>query len=197
MNPKAAGCPGAGGTGAGSGFAGSPISPRSADTVSFASLAGGGKASPSIDLSGGGLDGSGNSSQVAANARGSGGLGEQAPSVGGGGSGGSGGGGSGAGTGGDPLASVDGAGGDGGGSLLGQLKTFASRMMGSGKDSPNGSVKLKKSAGDSANMDKYRPRRLASEAGVGSKNMDIWKMMNLCVQGETCKRNVNSYILTP
>ena len=48
-------------------------------------------------------------------------------------------------------------------------------------------------------MGKFKPLRgLAGRAsGMGSKNMDIWKMMNSCTSGDTCKSNENNYLVAP
>lgn len=81
--------------------------------------------------------------------------------------------------------------------LLNQAKTFVSNIASGGdKSKQNGS--LGKDSKTKPNIDKFRPRGMASnDAFIGSKNMDIWKMMNLCTNGENCKSNVNNYILGP
>lgn len=78
--------------------------------------------------------------------------------------------------------------------LLNSAKTFMARAL-KGKSSENGNAKNGKGSPD---MNGFRPRGIASNRdGVGSKNQDIWKMMNSCVQGETCKANQGNYITAP
>lgn len=120
-----------------------------------------------------------------------GGLGEGLPAAGG-----TGGGGSFAGGGfGSPLgedAAVEGGETSKGG-MMSQLKTIASRLM-KGKDNANGQLQDQKNLKNQGSS----PRGLASaRKGVGSKNMNIWQMMNQCVQGETCKTNQSGYIQAP
>jgi hypothetical protein len=49
------------------------------------------------------------------------------------------------------------------------------------------------------NMKKFKPLRgLANnQDGMGTKNMDIWKMVNMCANGETCASNRNNYMQAP
>ncbi|AGH94779.1 hypothetical protein [Pseudobdellovibrio exovorus] len=195
LNPTTAGCSNQVSNGVSS-FAGGAIRPASGDTVSFGALAGSGTSrAANLDLStpaeGSTLDFSG---------RGGGsGLAERLPGAGlGGGSGGGMGGGSGGGSG-EPAAgeAVVAAGEDQGG-MFGQLKNTMGRFFGGGggKSKDNGSIRVNnKKPTDGAS--RIRGRGVASNNGVGSKNMDIWRMMNQCVQGDTCKRNINNYILTP
>ncbi|AGH94780.1 hypothetical protein [Pseudobdellovibrio exovorus] len=80
------------------------------------------------------------------------------------------------------------------GSMMGQLKTLASRLLNKSKDSGNGSLQNQK-----ALQERMAAQRGIASArkGVGSKNMNIWQMMNQCVQGETCRTNQSNYILSP
>lgn len=64
----------------------------------------------------------------------------------------------------------------------------------------------KKSNEEGFNANKFKPRKLrglssdgADEDGLilGPKSMDIWKMMNLCVNGYRCKSNIDAYIKEP
>lgn len=79
------------------------------------------------------------------------------------------------------------------GSMMGQLKTLASRLL-KGKETNNGSLQNQKDM-----QERMAAQRGIASArkGVGSKNMNIWQMMNMCVQGETCRTNQSNYILSP
>lgn len=194
MNPRSAGCPGATAGDGTSNFAGSAIgTARPGDTVSFAGLAGGGGGR------GGGIDLSTsedpeqlalgeNSINRAADAL------PRTPGAGGAGGAGSGGGGAPAG---EAGLLVDGEPKKGLSGLLTTLTNRAGRFFGA-RERTNGNIRIKPGSGKSGDpsMARFRPRGLAS-TGVGTKNMDIWRMMNMCVQGDTCKRNVNNYITGP
>lgn len=194
LNPTTAGCSNQVSNGVSS-FAGGAIRPASGDTVSFGALAGSGAGrAANLDLStpseGSTLDFSGRG--------GASGLAERLPGAGMGGGGSSGmGGGGGAGAGAEgegPVVAAEPSLAD---NLFGQMKNFSGRFFGGGKsDKGNGGIRVnnKKSADGASRI---RGRGVASSNGVGSKNMDIWRMMNMCVQGDTCKRNINNYILTP
>lgn len=191
MNPRSAGCPGAT-TGDGvSNFAGAGLNAKPGDTVSFGALAGGGgRGGSSVDLST-------PDDPAALNFGGAGdnkGGRERLPMVSGAGGGSAAGGGGG--TGAAPEEGVAAAPSSGLGGLMNQLKTGYARLMG-GKATTNGNIRVNKKPGAGGDLSKFRPRGLASSSGVGSKNMDIWRMMNMCVQGDTCKRNVNNYITAP
>jgi hypothetical protein len=83
------------------------------------------------------------------------------------------------------------------GGIFNQAKTFMSRALGynrkpAAKKSGNGAL-------GKPDMGRFKPLRgLAGRSGgMGSRNMDIWKMMNACTSGDTCKSNENNYLLAP
>lgn len=193
IEPKGAGCPGGGLSGNLNGFAtGSNINNTAGNDASIGT--------PISSLSGSGnldLSGLGKETGPAGNLK-------LEPSKGGNQAGGGpGGGGPGGGSGGSSSGEGDGsaAGGEedgksGIGGLLNQAKTFMSNLTGGDKNKQNGA--LGKAKNTKPNLDKFRPRGMASsDSIIGSKNMDIWKMMNLCTNGENCKSNVNNYIMGP
>lgn len=63
----------------------------------------------------------------------------------------------------------------------------------------NGDIKnVKSSRSKNPDFNAFRPRGIAGgRNGLGGRNMEIWKMMNRCVQGETCPSNIDKYILVP
>ena len=83
------------------------------------------------------------------------------------------------------------------GGIFSQAKSFMSNALGLGKGKP--STASGNGAANKFDANKYRPLRgLAGvKGGLGSRNMDIWKMMNSCTSGDTCKSNENNYIVGP
>jgi hypothetical protein len=208
-NPKGAGCPGGGLSGNLVGFAsGANINTAAGGGVGgdagFGSLAGNLKASGDVDLSGV----SGGDPMAAGNLKLEETKTDTANSAFGGGGTGGGGSGSGGEGGGDPTAyntgyeestklfGING--------LFNQAKSFMSGFGGSGnrKNNNAAATDLKNVSGankkPTIKMDQFRPRGMAaSDSDLGRKNMDIWRMMNMCTSGENCKSNVNNYILEP
>lgn len=87
----------------------------------------------------------------------------------------------------------------GGGGLFNQAKTFMSNLFGGGKKkgSDTGTGKNTASAKNKSKVDpsKFRPTRgLASKSAFGSKNNDIWTMMNKCFVAATCNSTKNSFL---
>lgn len=87
----------------------------------------------------------------------------------------------------------------GGGGLFNQAKTFMSNLFGGGKKkgSDTGTSKNTASAKNKSKVDpsKFRPTRgLASKSAFGSKNNDIWTMMNKCFVAATCNSTKNSFL---
>ncbi|MBY0554600.1 hypothetical protein K2P97_08730 [bacterium] len=80
--------------------------------------------------------------------------------------------------------------------LFGAAKTFVSNAFNSKKASGNGNLKGDpKSKFDAS---KFRPvRGVAGKSGVGSRNQDIWRMVNTCLYSETCSSNSNSFLESP
>jgi hypothetical protein len=79
--------------------------------------------------------------------------------------------------------------------LFNQAKSFMSKAFGLKKTGPNGNLEPVKKSID---VNKFRPiRGLASKYPVGTKHMDIWKMVNTCLYAETCSSNSNSYLDSP
>ncbi|MEQ1723993.1 MAG: hypothetical protein ABL930_12525, partial [Pseudobdellovibrio sp.] len=191
-NPKGAGCPGGTASGGLVGFAtGANINNTAGKDPGFGSPTSNLKPSGDADLSGvnGGPNGA------------AGNLKLEDTKTGGGNTGGIGGGSGGGGGGGEPTAS---AGGEveekssGLNGLFNQAKSFMSNLGGSGNKKNNGDLKNGADKNKNPNMDKFRPRGTAANAnGLGSKHMDIWKMMNSCTNGEKCQSNVNNYITGP
>jgi hypothetical protein len=81
-------------------------------------------------------------------------------------------------------------------SVFGQIRNGFSRFFG-GKATTNGNASTGKKAKGALDPSKFRPTRGMASSSVGSSNADIWKMMNYCLQGETCKSNLNSYMVQP
>lgn len=84
--------------------------------------------------------------------------------------------------------------------LLNQAKNFVKKALGmdNAPSKPNGD--LVDANKKDKNSDKFKPRGMSSDSnasGIGRKNMDIWKMMNMCTSAERCKTVENSYILGP
>lgn len=80
--------------------------------------------------------------------------------------------------------------------LFGAAKSFMSNAFGGKKTKGNGDVAGSKNGKFDPN--KFRPiRGVASKTGVGSKNQDIWKMVNTCLYSETCASNSNSFLESP
>lgn len=193
QNPAAPGC--GGGSNAVSSFSGPPIAgniARGADGgVSFGSGGGGGRAS-GLSL-GGGTTETDSDLSFLGGAKPSGSGGSNA-SVGGGGApagGGAPNGDSAAKEGSMPLDEEKGLAG-----IFSAAKTFMSNALGgkkpASKDSSNGALAK-------PDMGKFKPLRgLAGKtSGMGSRNMDIWKMMNACSSGDTCKSNEGNFLTTP
>lgn len=80
--------------------------------------------------------------------------------------------------------------------MFNQAKSYMANMLG-GKSKANGASP--NGALGKPDMSKFRPLRglAGNRSGMGSRNMDIWKMMNSCTSGDTCKSNENNYITTP
>lgn len=179
-NPKTAGCPGGGLSGNLSNFGGAigrPIAGSTQDGVNFSNL-GGGSRLPELSLNSGTQQGDTNfaTNQVA--------LPDSAKfaSVSGGGIGGSNNGASSR-----ESNSENGNSSYQGNSLFGQAKTFFKNMMGN-KLGTNGDAKFSGKKGKSdPDMNKFRPRGIASGNGIGGKNKDIFKMVNECFNSETCR----------
>lgn len=187
LNPKGAGCPGGSSSGGLSNFA-------SGGNISN------GTNGPDIGTPISNLQASGVDSALPGNADEAAGNLKLEPSKGGNAAaGGPGGGSSGGG------ASSGGAAGDGApeeeeeksgiGGLFGAAKSFVSKALGGSKNKGNGNLNDAKKKFDA---NKFRPiRGVASKSGVGSKNQDIWKMVNTCLYSETCASNSNSFLESP
>lgn len=188
-NPSAGGCADVPTTGTLASMAGSAIKAGATASVDgFTSPNLGSATAPqNLDLSG--EDSAGASLDATAKA---GAAGSRQPYVGGG-DGGAGGGGTVAANaeGGAAAADKDGI----IGGLMNAIKTGA-RALGFGKDKGNGTY----GSSDSGALGRgaFKPRGIAGgRSGIGSRNMEIWTMMNKCVQAETCPSNSQQYILTP
>lgn len=82
------------------------------------------------------------------------------------------------------------------GGLFGAAKTFVSNAFKSKKSSGNGN--LNDDPKSKFDASKFRPiRGVAGKSGVGSKNQDIWRMVNTCLYSETCQSNSNSFLESP
>lgn len=192
-NPKAAGCPGYASGGLSNFASGTQIRNNSGSSNDPSLIAGGLKPSGGdFNLSGGGDDGSGSDLKYEGPV-GTGGAGGPGggPGSGFGGAGGSGGNGGAngpvAGTAPEEKGILDG--------MLNKAKTFMSNLKPSSKNKANGNVKGAKDSGDSSNPNAYRPMRgIASRTGLGTKNQDIFVMMNKCFIAETCRNNNNSFL---
>lgn len=190
INPKSAGCPGGGASGGLSNFtSGAGFKNNAGASDGGVSLFAGNlkPSSGDIDLSSGNGEGEGSLLQL-------GGGGNGPPSSGGGVGGGlapPGGGGE------APAEEMEAAPEEKGlGGLFNQAKSFISNALGLKKkqDSGNGNMKSRKNE-NGLDANRFRPRRgLASKSGFGTKNQDIWIMMNRCVNAETCKNNNNSFL---
>jgi hypothetical protein len=125
-----------------------------------------------------------------ANAAGPGYLGGAPGGGAGGGGGGSGGGGDGGP--GEGAKEADGGSGNSGG-IFGQAKSFMGNLFGGGKSNAVGG----KATANKIDTDKFKPkgsRGVAGNSAFGSKNMDIWLMMNNRYDNEA---NQNTFISAP
>jgi hypothetical protein len=81
------------------------------------------------------------------------------------------------------------------GGLMNAIKTGA-RALGFSKARNNGNYKG--AYGKSGSTKTFAPRGLAGgRSGVGSRNMEIWTMMNKCMQADTCPSNSGQFISGP
>lgn len=190
-NPSADGCSKVTTTGTVASMAGSAVKAGGyAGTNGFTIPPSSGSAN-NLDLSGGS-----DSSGIGLQAKSPGGVaGSRQPYVGGGSGGDSGGG-----RGGVPNgATAMGAGKDDNGilgGLMNAIKTGA-RTLGFSRDQKNGNYRDARN-GNKGSGDGFRPRGLAgNNSGMGGKHMEIWTMMNRCMQAETCPSNTGQFILTP
>ncbi len=186
LNPKTAGCPGhlSGGL---TTFAGTQINSKgAADSGGGNIIAGGPKSS------GGDMDVPIGSDEAGSDLKYQGPVGDAGAGPSGGSPGGMGGGPS---SGGPAEAQAVAPEEKGIGGLFNQAKSIMSNAFGLKKSPPtNPSIKdAKKSSAIDAN--KFRPMRgVASKSGFGTKNQDIWIMMNKCIIAETCRNNNNSFL---
>lgn len=83
------------------------------------------------------------------------------------------------------------------GGLFNQAKNFMTNALGL-KKTPGADAKAAKK-GEAFDPNKFRPtlRGVAGKTGFGTKNMDIWKMLNKCVYAETCQSNTNNFLEAP
>ena len=83
--------------------------------------------------------------------------------------------------------------------LSGLFNQAKNAVMGAlGRGGSNRSRAAGKGAAAEVNMKKFKPLRgLANTDGMGTRNMDIWKMVNMCANGETCASNRNNYMMAP
>jgi hypothetical protein len=65
-----------------------------------------------------------------------------------------------------------------------------------GKSSAN-TRSARSAAAEETGGKKRKLRGLASGSDIGTKNMDIWRMVNMCANGETCVSNRNNYVENP
>jgi|GEM_PF-5211880 len=80
--------------------------------------------------------------------------------------------------------------------LFNQAKSFMSGAFGSKKKSDTGNTSNGKNAAG-ADANKFRPSRgVASKNGFGTKNQDIFVMMNRCFIAESCAGNSNNFLDT-
>ena len=94
-------------------------------------------------------------------------------------------------------AALPGAAPEGGlGGLFNQAKNAVMNAL--GKGGSRNTRAAGRNAAAEPNMKKFKPLRgLANSEGMGTRNMDIWKMVNMCANGETCASNRNNYMMTP
>jgi hypothetical protein len=186
-NPKSAGCPGYVSGGLANFATGTSLRAGTGP-----SAGGGGGISGNLKPSSSDINVSGSDDEVASNAQLSG-ISGSAPGGGGGSPGGGGGGVGGGAPPADPVAAAPEEKGLGG--LFNQAKSFMSGAFGSKKaDSGNGNIKNSKNP-NAADASKFRPsRRVASKSGFGTKNQDIWLMMNRCFVAESCAGNNNNFL---
>ncbi|MEK6628139.1 MAG: hypothetical protein AABY53_05895 [Bdellovibrionota bacterium] len=196
-NPKGAGCPGYASGGLANFATGVGLKNPSGE------IGGGGSAfAGGVKGAGGGFgdSGAGGDDEGGSNLKFEAPTGGGSTNAGGGGSAGGGGGGGGA-SGGPPELPVAAAPEEKGlAGLFNQAKSFISSGFGSKKKSDNGSLKNGKNAGrggsGSPDAGRFRPTRAiaASKSGFGSKNQDIWIMMNRCFVAESCQGNANNFL---
>lgn len=191
MDPKGAGCPGGGASGGLSSFASGTKFNNSIPGAGSGSVVAGNLKGSNFSLPGGGGDTEG-SGLLNAN-----GLSGGSAAAGAGGSAGGGGGGAGFGSGGEAGAgkAAAGAGEERGfGALFGKAKSFLSKTFGGGKGS-KGKGNGRGGGNGDPNANSFRPTRgIASKTGMGTKNQDIWLMMNKCFMAETCQNNNNNFL---
>lgn len=78
--------------------------------------------------------------------------------------------------------------------LLDKARNFFARGSKGGSGKANGNLKGTSASG-SGNPNLFKPLRgIASRTGMGTKNQDIWSMMNRCFTGETCSGNSNGFL---
>lgn len=78
--------------------------------------------------------------------------------------------------------------------IFDKAKNLFSRVTKGGSGKANGNLKGGE-ASDKNNPNAFRPLRgIASRTGIGTKNQDIWYMMNKCFIGETCSGNNNGFL---
>ena len=83
--------------------------------------------------------------------------------------------------------------------LSGLFNQAKNAVMGAlGRGGSNRSARASAKPASNVNMKKFKPLRgLANTDGMGTRNMDIWKMVNMCANGETCASNRNNYMMAP
>jgi hypothetical protein len=85
--------------------------------------------------------------------------------------------------------------------LFNQAKTALAGALGLGKGGPAAKNAAPGRPGAKEDLTKFKPRNLASTGrnGIGTANMDIFGMIKMCAQGETCETNrpKSAWILTP
>jgi hypothetical protein len=193
QNPAAAGCSGAGTTTPASLFGGNlRVAPASGGSFAGggagATGAGGGRA--------GNLDLGGSAETVQSNLSGDGANGAGGKSAGGAYGGSVSGGGAGNGNATEEAVAAGAPPESGLGGLFNQAKNAVMGALGRGSNRTTRATA--KGAVNEVNMKKFKPLRgIATSEGMGSRNMDIWKMVNMCANGETCASNRNNYMMAP
>jgi len=85
--------------------------------------------------------------------------------------------------------------------LFNQAKTALAGALGLGKGGGPTKNAVPGKPGAKDDLTKFKPRNLASTGrnGIGTANMDIFGMIKMCAQGETCETNrpKSAWILTP
>lgn len=99
------------------------------------------------------------------------------------------------------------------GGLFNQAKTFLTGALGMGKGANKNNGRGNGNAnGNGFDSNRFKPKHMRGLATVddcqpgqdnsrkkcvASRNADIWKLMNMCTSGESCKSNVNNYLTGP